>query len=63
MKRRVLLRTLAAIAESKDLKLELVRHGGSHDIYRIGNAPISVGRHADIPEQTALAAIKKARNI
>jgi len=63
MKRRALLRALAKIAESKDLKLEFVRHGGSHDIYQIGNWPIVVARHADIPEYTALATIKDARNI
>jgi hypothetical protein len=63
MKRRVLLRTLTAIAESKDLKLEFVRHGKKHDVYVIGDEPFSVGRHADIPEQTALGTIKKARNI
>jgi hypothetical protein len=63
MKRRVLLRTLAAIAESKDLKLEFVRHGGNHDLYQIGDETFPVGRHADIPEQTALISIKKARNI
>jgi hypothetical protein len=62
MKRRALLRTLAKIAESKDLKLEFVRHGGSHDIYQIGDETFPIGRHADIPEQTALGTIKKARN-
>jgi hypothetical protein len=63
MKRRALLRELAKIAESKDLKLEFVRHGGSHDVYQIGRETFFVGRHADIPEQTALGTIKKARQV
>lgn len=63
MKRRALLRELAKIADSKDLKLEFVRHGGNHDIYQIGAESFPVGRHADIPEQTALITLKKARNV
>jgi len=63
MKRKALLRELAKIAESKNLKLELVRHGGNHDIYQIGDEPFPVGRHADIPEQTARITIKNARNV
>lgn len=63
MKRKALLRELAKIAESKDLKLELDRHGGNHDMYRIGREVFFVGRHADIPEHTAMGTIKKARSI
>lgn len=63
MKRRVLLRTLAKIAESKNLTLEFVRHGANHDIYRIGDRAFPVGRHGDIPEQTALGTIREARNV
>jgi hypothetical protein len=63
MKRRTLLRELAKIASSKNLQLTFVRHGSSHDVYRIGPEMFVVGRHADIPELTALGTIKKARNI
>jgi hypothetical protein len=63
MKRRVLLREPAEIAKSKDLKLEFVRHGGNHDMYQIGNEQFPVGRHADIPEQTARITIKNAGKI
>ncbi|MBR7826070.1 type II toxin-antitoxin system HicA family toxin [Actinospica sp. MGRD01-02] len=62
MKRRALLRELVKIAESKDLKLEFVRHGAGHDIYHLGHAVLIIGRHADIPEQTAKITLKTARN-
>lgn len=62
MKRRALLRQLTQIGESKNLKLELVRHGAGHDIYHLGNAVLTIGRHADIPEPTAKIILKTARN-
>jgi hypothetical protein len=62
MKRKALLHELASIAKSKDLKLELVRHGSGHDIYHLGNAVLIIGRHADIPEHTAKITLKTARN-
>jgi hypothetical protein len=35
VKQRELLRDLMKIAEDKGAELEFVRHGGSHDVYRI----------------------------
>lgn len=62
MKRKALLRLLTEIADSKQLELEFVRHGGGHDIYHVGDAVLIIGRHSDIPERTAKVTIKTARN-
>ena len=61
MKRRALLDQLAKIARDRGEKLEFVREGGSHDLYRVGSTPIAVGRHADIPEMTARRILKNAK--
>ena len=61
MKRRDLLKALDAQARQAGLELELVRHGGSHDIYRIGDCPIPIPRHNEIPEGMARAIIRAAR--
>lgn len=61
MKRTDLLRELAAIAKANGLSLELELEGGNHTIYRIGTETIPVGRHKEIPEPTARAILKAAR--
>ncbi len=45
------------------MALEFVRSGGRHDIYRVGDYRFPVGRHADIPELTALKTIKEVENL
>lgn len=57
MKRRDLLKRLEEIADT-----ELVRHGGSHDIYRVGDVQVTIPRHNEINEITAKAIIKEAKS-
>lgn len=59
MKRKELLKRLAAIAEEKGMTLELVRHGGNHDLFRVGGYTFPVARHSDVPELTARGTIRK----
>lgn len=63
MKRADLLRKLAEIAKAKGHELVLVREGGNHSIYQIGPVRFPVGRHNDVPETTAKATIKAARDV
>jgi predicted RNA binding protein YcfA (HicA-like mRNA interferase family) len=57
VKRRDLLKRLEEIADT-----ELVRHGGSHDIYCVGNVQVTIPRHNEINEITAKAIIKEAQS-
>ncbi|WP_147280142.1 type II toxin-antitoxin system HicA family toxin [Marinitenerispora sediminis] len=60
MKHGALISRLQDIAKRTGLSLDLVRHGGNHDLYRIGSVARVVGRHREIPEQTARGTIRKA---
>jgi predicted RNA binding protein YcfA (HicA-like mRNA interferase family) len=40
----------------------LIRHGGSHDIYRVGDVQVTIPRHNEINEITAKAIIKEAKS-
>ena len=51
---------LAEIAGSKRVWLEFIRHGGEHDIYRIGVTKMSIPRHRDSNELTACRLIETA---
>ena len=53
MKRDELIRKISKAARRNDLKLELVREGGKHSIYRCGSQQITVPRHREINELTA----------
>lgn len=54
MKRDELIRKISKAARRNDLKLELVREGGKHSIYRCGSQQITVPRHREINEVTAM---------
>jgi hypothetical protein len=56
------MRELQTLAKTRGLDFELVRHGANHDIYRLGELQIPIGRHPDIPEPTARRIIKEAGN-
>lgn len=47
MRRRELLRTIAAEAADQGLSWELVRAGANHDIYRLDGLMIPIARHTD----------------
>jgi mRNA interferase HicA len=53
VKRDELIRKISKAARRNDLKLELVREGGKHSIYRCGSQQITVPRHREINELTA----------
>ena len=48
------------VAEDKGATLEFVRHGGSHDVYRILDQALFLPRHREIKEGTARAIIRQA---
>ena len=60
MKQRELLAKLVKIAEDKEATLEFVRHGGSHDMYRIRGELLVVPRHRELKEGTARSIIRQA---
>ncbi|PRY61158.1 type II toxin-antitoxin system HicA family toxin [Glycomyces artemisiae] len=61
MKQGQLLKELREIAWEKGATLELVRHGGNHDHYRIRGTRLIVPRHREIPEYTARGIIRTAK--
>ena len=63
MKQRDLLRRLQEIAASKGLEFAFVREGGSHTVYRIGSQRVAIGRHREIPDQTAHRIIRDAEDL
>jgi mRNA interferase HicA len=54
VKRDDLIRKINKAARQSDLKLELVREGGKHAIYRCGSQLVTVPRHREINEMTAI---------
>ncbi|ACU69106.1 YcfA family protein [Catenulispora acidiphila DSM 44928] len=60
MKRRDLLKALSDIAAEASVDFELVRHGGSHDIYRVGALHLTIPRHTEISELLAKKILKEA---
>lgn len=63
VKQRALLKKLEAAAQEKGLELVFVRHGRKHDLYRVGDFRLTIGRHPDIPERTALKTIKEVEDL
>jgi hypothetical protein len=62
MKKRELIKALKDLAVAHGVELELVREGSNHEIWEIGSLQFPIGRHAEIPEQTARGTIRAARN-
>jgi len=50
-----LLRDIRDGADVSGRRLELVRHGARHDIWRIGSTQFSLPRHREVGEKLALA--------
>ena len=63
MKRRDLLKVLEQTAASEGLTFEFHREGASHTVYRLGTQNVAIGRHREIPEQTANRIIRDAEGI
>lgn len=60
MQRRDLLKALEDIAAAASSDFELVRHGGSHDIFRVGVLQVTIPRHTEISELLAKKILKEA---
>jgi hypothetical protein len=58
MKRRDLIRKIAAAAKGYDTTFELVREGAQHTLYRLNGQPVVIPRHREINERTAIAIMK-----
>ncbi|WP_412542072.1 hypothetical protein R8Z50_05910 [Longispora sp. K20-0274] len=63
MKRSELLRRMAAEARRAGFKLEYLREGGAHTIYRVNGHNLAVPRHHDVNEQTARSLIADVRKL
>jgi len=61
VKNGVLLQELRKIAKAKGLTLNLVRHGGNHDLYELGTVRLTVPRHPEVNEMTAKSIIREAK--
>jgi hypothetical protein len=62
MKRRELIRALNDPAAIHHLALKLFRERANHEIWAIGSLQFPIGRHTEIPDQTARGTIRAARN-
>jgi len=58
VKRRILLKRLAALARTHRVDFCMVRSTGPHDIYRWGDHVIPVPRHREINERLAQAILR-----
>jgi hypothetical protein len=61
MKKRQLLKELNALAAEYNVEFRLVREGANHEIWVLGTLQFPIGRHAEIPERTALGTLRAAR--
>ena len=53
MKRRVLLKKIAAEAARQGVQWELMRQGGRHEVYSLGGKMIPVERHTELDNMYA----------
>jgi hypothetical protein len=58
MKRTDLTRRIRVAARSADLTWELVRHGSAQEVWRLGGRRITIPRHREINEVTAMAIMR-----
>jgi hypothetical protein len=49
------------LAIEHNVEFRLVRQGANHEIWVLGTLQFPIGRHAEIPERTALGTIRAAR--
>lgn len=52
-KRRDLLKRIRAGARDRGIPFSLKKHGGCHDIWLIGNQPITIPRHKELDDDLA----------
>lgn len=60
MKRKDLLKRMNAEARRQGVAWVLVREGGNHSVYRVGNTTIPVPRHREIGERMAQEILRQA---
>jgi mRNA interferase HicA len=58
VKRRALLKRIAAAAAEADIDFGLVREGAEHSVYQCGSERFTVPRHAEINEITAVSIMR-----
>jgi mRNA interferase HicA len=54
VKRDELIRKVSKAARRSEVKFELLREGGRHSIYRCGSQQVTLPRHREINEMTAV---------
>jgi hypothetical protein len=59
MKRRELLKAIAAAARNADLSWALLRQGANHEVYSLDGLVIPIPRHTEINELTAESIFKE----
>ena len=60
VKKRELMRQLAAIARAGGLDLRLLREGRNHEIWMVGSERLVIPRHREINEHTARGILAEA---
>lgn len=58
MKRRILLRSLAHLAQAHGVSFRLERSTGPHDVYRWGDYMIPIPRHREVNERLARSILR-----
>lgn len=61
MKQRDLLRKIKKMGDAKGERLEFIRNGANHDIYRIKGVPVVIPRHGEIKEGLAKGILKDVK--
>ncbi|WP_308464882.1 hypothetical protein [Rathayibacter soli] len=61
MKRRDLLKKIAAEAKRQGITWELVRNGANHDVYTLGDTIIPIARHNEIGDRFAIEIFKECQ--
>jgi mRNA interferase HicA len=63
VKRATLAKRISDAAKAAGVDWTLVRQGASHEIWRCGTAQVSIPRHSEINEITAMAIMKQLAEV
>lgn len=63
MKRRQLIRKIAAEAKRQDVEWALSREGANHSVYLLGGVMIPIPRHSELGENLAVDIFKECQDV
>ena len=58
-KRKALIKRLKQAARQRDVKFQVLRQGGNHEVYLVGDLRIPIPRHSEVSERTANDILKE----